>query len=625
MTAQYRIQVSIQCQDSENTAEFLKILEDRPRANYEHIAPGEAAIRAEWKGLPKCPSASQLLPLKRTRAHSFVVPEYQIALSMGWTRRRGSPLERYNKVFHEKNGQSSGLLRPRSEDAQQARYSITYQFNEGLTTRVKTVDGLHCPLCREQPKSLSRLLLHCSTFHDHFKFDLQDGDQTPASGASIVKKTISMTIAPQSYDRSTVKGPEEERCNWIAPERPFDVEAHVAGDDSWTGYARTKASRKRGRQNGAGLKDTQPLSAPRQVAKRPAPEEVLDLPQSKHKKHRVPEVPGVRFYHSLSKKAIEPGEDVSDSDASVDETWMIDIQCQALRELSINGEAQDFTIAFNCHLAREQSSSSILMKEAVVRFTRLHRRELQGVGWQRSFRKKLEQLLGAGVVNRATVTHCIQLIQAAKGDGGVEMVNGLSETSTPEPKGKGKEKANGALPNGMPNMNGVNGDVRRVPSTEPNGRVTPVTNGERKTKGRARWNTGGSSTIDRDVIQPSPLSANATPNGDETRDDDPNPLRFKASENPNIVNGSAQYPQANGLPTPATAEKKQANGIGTTPSAPGAGGGQMGFCVCGTSAKDARKAVTCANMKCARRDFHLQCVQLGKRVVGWKCRDCTGG
>lgn len=49
----------------------------------------------------------------------------------------------------------------------------------------------------------------------------------------------------------------------------------------------------------------------------------------------------------------------------------------------------------------------------------------------------------------------------------------------------------------------------------------------------------------------------------------------------------------------------------------------LGLCTCGRSAKDTRAAVICSNSKCARKDFHLACVGLERRQIGWKCAECA--
>lgn len=617
VTNSYNLEVSVQCRDSDDTADFLSELESQPRSKYEQILGSEGILRAVWDELPRCPDSGQLLPTKRSRGHSVINPEYGMELSMGWTRRRESPLQRYNKASAEWEMQNRQLLTPSSsEDAHQATtHVITYRFREGIATRVRKVDGLQCPLCRERSKTFSRLLLHCSTFHDHFRFDVDESQQETALDSSVVSKTILLSVSQQQhYEKITEQG-ADEGCNWVAPQRPFDLQAHLAGDDSWTGYTKPKVPKKRGRNAGAQFKDVNPVTAPRPVAKRPEPENVPDLPLKGRKNHVVPDVPGVRFYHTLSKKAIEPGEIVVDSDESVDEFWMMDVQRLALKELSINGAAQDFTMAFNRHLAREQSSSSVLMKEAVVRFTRLHRRELQHVGWQRPFRKKLEQLQNAGVINRLTVTHCVQLLQKDSRED-VEMTNGSAEQNFAKGSGSLDGQPNGVrhpMPNGL-GVNGVAGT--RTPSLEPGGRGTPITDRERKGKERVRWGVGGS--VSRGTEHNSPIVDHETPNGtSRSVKGKPDGVLTNGMhpDDPMDIDDQAAPPQINGFYSPANNDQTKGKEKEKQQ--------QGDLCVCGMSARDTRAAIICSNLKCTRKHFHLACVGLERRQNGWRCADCA--
>ena len=621
VTTCYNLEISVQCRDSDESADFLSELEGQPRARYEQIPGLEGILRASWDELPKCPASDQGLILKRTRGHSLISLDYRMELSMGWSRKRDSPLQRHNKAFLQTSDQNRQLMTPSSEDAEKAtKYVITYKFSEGLNTRVKKVEGLRCPLCKEQPTSFPRLLLHCSTFHDHFRFEVDLTEPDSGPDRAVISKTVLLSISPQQYEKAT-REDSDERCNWVAPRRPFDLRAHLAGDHSWTGHAKAKKSGRRGRQTAGPVKDTQPVSAPRPVISRPTPEQVPHLPFTGHKKHRVPDVPGVRFYHGLSKKAIEPGEMVADSDGSVDEFWMADIERQALKELDIHGAAQEFSIAFNRHLAREQSTSSVLVKEAIVRFTRLHRRELRDVEWQRAFRRKLEQLLGVGVIDRGTVTYCIQLLRTTDADGDVLMTNGVSEAGA-APTDTAEAVANGAAhkaPNGLRKPEQVNGTASRTPSLGPNGRGTPTTNGVRKGKERVRWGAGGSLSRDSPAAA-SPLINDTTPGGASPSINGTSMELPKTNGAMNIeTQPSSTHSQVIGTHTPSPRAKTNGNNTPHHQQQQGA----RGLCLCAKSAKDTRAAVICRNPKCLRKDFHLACVGLERREVGWKCKDCA--
>ncbi|KAB2579628.1 hypothetical protein DBV05_g1776 [Lasiodiplodia theobromae] len=45
-------------------------------------------------------------------------------------------------------------------------------------------------------------------------------------------------------------------------------------------------------------------------------------------------------------------------------------------------------------------------------------------------------------------------------------------------------------------------------------------------------------------------------------------------------------------------------------------------CTCGRVVDDDFEAISCANLDCRRREFHLDCVGLERRVPNWRCDDC---
>jgi len=46
-------------------------------------------------------------------------------------------------------------------------------------------------------------------------------------------------------------------------------------------------------------------------------------------------------------------------------------------------------------------------------------------------------------------------------------------------------------------------------------------------------------------------------------------------------------------------------------------------CICGTRAESGRGCFACDNPYCARGNFHLACVGLEQRQMGWRCGGCS--
>lgn len=413
LTTKYTLEVKIYCNDSEDTADFLGRLEDRPPAVYSEVLAKEGILKALWENLPECPPEGHLLGLKRAHGHKLLDLEYKLEISMGWTRKRESPLQRYNQKLAETQRADRQLPTPSASDdldKQLRKYVISYNFREGLIVKSTTVEGLYCPFCRnggEQP-NFHHLQLHLMLHHDHFEFE---ADQRHSQGSSEVRMTLWMSLSEKETgaDKPVVdRSPEEEKQNWIAPDRPFNIRDFVRGKDKWG--RQPKARTLSGKRKGGKDRDRDYITHTEHhpVLKRPALDDVQDLPQHSPKKRKVPDVPRVRFYHTSSKQVIEPGEEVAESDDYVDDSWLMQNQTHALEELGITGAAQEFTNAFNEYLAREQSDSSVLTREALVRFARRYHEELQDIKWQRQFRAKLNLLRGVGIISDDTVSHCVR-------------------------------------------------------------------------------------------------------------------------------------------------------------------------------------------------------------------------
>ena len=516
IAAKYVLQVTVQCRNSEDTAGFLSKLEGRYFSTYTNRPGNEGVLKSTWEDLPKCPVRGHLLTLKRAMGHKSLELDYKMEVSMGWSRKQDSVLEKCNRALDRAYAAKRQLPTPTtSEDMDKTpkKHVILWKYQHGLDIKSIRVEGLMCPLCedRREHRSFELLRFHCLTYHDHFKFD---EDAPTGQDPSTIHKTIWISLGDKQYER-TSKEESTERLNWIAPNRPFDVRAHLRGEDDWTGQGRAKASTKRGRLPREKEREPVPVLAPHSIRKRPAPDEVEDLPEHRPKKHRVPNVPGVQFYRKTSKQLLNPGDYVSESDDDIDESWLVESQDRALADLGITGASKDFTRAFHEHLAREQSDSSLLVREALVRFARSYSSALQDVGWQREFRAKLNQLRSAGIVGDETVTHCIHELQAKSG------VKGWGDETENVPRA-GAESDTAKISNGISrheisvasshhrvnselaeDMNGETAHARRSElasrrsvSVDVRTQDSFTTNGHLSTKERKRWLGGKMVSLD---------------------------------------------------------------------------------------------------------------------------------
>ena len=534
VTAKYVLEITIQCQDSDDTAEFLSRIEDKDSDSYNHAPGNEGILKASWENLPACPSEGDLMTLRRAKGHKSLEPDFKLEVAMGWIRKQESVLARYNKRQTEMRKPSRQLLTPSaSDDLDKAmrRYVITYNYRENLITRVFTIEGLFCPICPRdrEHSSFEHLVLHCGMYHDHFKFESEDA--TSEDDPSITRKNVLVCLAEKALEKQ-ITGGTNTQINWVAPRRPFDISAHVRGEDDWIGHRRAKTGTRRGRPLKDRERDYVPSVTPQPIRKRPAPDEVEDLPEQRPKKRQVPNVPDVSFYHSTSKQQMIHGEYVAESEDDIDESWLVQNQGHALEEMGINGAAKDFTRVFNQHLAREQSDSSILTREGLIRFARSRHNDLQDVEWQRQFRAKLNQLRDAGIIGDEIVKYCIRGLQTAP-----EVRNPVPEKSTPAELESGDEASR------------VTNGVRRL---------------EDGSRQRRIWK--GGKFVSRDSGE-APLQKSALLNGVA-----------------HVTNGTST-PYRDGIEDMRANE--QSDGLSKMKS--------TRVCLCGNSAKDTRGGIACAD------------------------------
>ena len=570
-TAKYTMEITVQCMHWDHSADLLSRLEGKESSSYQDTPGNEGVLKAIWEHLPECPADSQLMPLRRAQKHKSLELDYKMQAALGWTDRvQNSPLERYNKALTRAHKPKHQLPTPSaSEDLNKVakHYVMTYNFRDDLVTRTSTVEGLSCPICPDSREhaSFDRLQLHCLKYHDHFKFEETQDERS----STVVRKIVWISLGDEPDDsQKALDLDKDEWESWIAPNRPFNVSAIFRGDDSWADSgrtrgkgdrnypSRTKAKGQRGRPAKDKEKELPQLQEIHSMRKRPAPDDVEDLPERKPKKHRVPDVPGVNFYRTTSKQLLNPGDYMAESDDDVDESWLEQRQSRSLGELGLAGASKDFAKAFNQHLAREQSDSTVLMKEALVRFTRAHQAELQDVEWQRLFRTKLNELRADGVIGNDIVAHCLRGLRT------------VSMEKTPE----GEAVRAGAEREAS--------EARSGTSKHENG---VLTDGERK-----KWS--GGKFVPRASQQPSKNKTGLS-NGDTD-----SLKRDSANSMEGLVNGNV-------------ADHRQTN--------------LARVCSCGKSAAGASGGIFCAGPRCIRKDYHMACVGLERRINGWKCPDCS--
>lgn len=417
----YSLETSIRCLDSDDTCEFLAIVERRNAEKYQGAPASEGILRATWNGLPSCPQRSELLPVRRAQGHRSLELNHGMAMKMSWSKSKGSLLEMYNRRQSTKQQQQQLPTPNGSEDLEMVsppiEYRIRYTFLDSNKTRAQVLNGLHCIWCSAGNsqksdsaayKSLDRLMLHYATHHDHFRCEVND--RRTVENQELVNIMLSLVDRPASH--MTREKPATEEYSWVAPGRPFDIAAHVNGDQGWIAGARSKAKRGPGRPPRS-REDTEGSATSMPTVKinrqRPSVENVQDVPEPRKRKFSDPQVQGITFYHALSKQMIRTGETLSESEDEMYDDRLIHSQRQAFKQLGLSKAEAAFHEAFNRHMDAEQPSSTILLREAIVRFARKNCVSLVDAVWLGAFEAKLKHLQAHSIIGDDVVAFCLEM------------------------------------------------------------------------------------------------------------------------------------------------------------------------------------------------------------------------
>ncbi|KAI6897705.1 hypothetical protein KC318_g3698 [Hortaea werneckii] len=431
---------------------------------------------------------------------------------MGWSKNQGSPLEMYNR--RQSTKQQQQLPTPSgSEDLEMVspptEYRIRYTFLDFNKTRAQVHNGLHCIWCSAGNsqklaayKSLDRLMLHYATHHDHFRCEVND--RRTVENQELVNVMLSLADRPASH--MTREKPATEEYSWVAPRRPFDIAAHVNGDQSWIAGARSKAKRGPGRPPRS-REDTEASATSMPTVKvnrkRPSVENVQDVPEQRKRKFSDPQVQGITFYHALSKQRIRSGETLSESEDELYDDRLIHSQRQAFKQLGLSKAEAAFHEAFNRHMDAEQPSSTILLREAIVRFARKNCVSLVDAVWLSAFEAKLKHLQAHRVIGDDVVAFCLEMrptIQQRRKYGHHDALNADSENGGID--GDGDTEMEDSVMQASPpeRHRGPNGRFMRSPNAKSGLEDASSTNAvaDRRQEKARKW-TGGDA--DREIVQ----------------------------------------------------------------------------------------------------------------------------
>ncbi|KAI4724501.1 hypothetical protein E4T49_07791 [Aureobasidium sp. EXF-10728] len=429
--SQVTLSLTVDCFDSEDASQLFSKL-DLTTGSGTILPPEQAQLRASWTQLSASPVPSGRTlfrcrhdPEDQSKQLSFESVDYLLKADISWTpvvKSRGTPLAMCNHVMRMIESMDIPQ-RPRSTRNTQICH-ITYVFDGGsLGSRTIALTQFSCVFCpgRSPHPTFDRLHFHYLSFHDHFTFKVH---KTAATDSKSVIRTIQMDLSAPRYERASDNVRDEREITWVKPQTPFDLQEYLSegGYNTWAsgkqlplktfpktvkpgcmskGVARPKAPPANG-QSRLIQSDRQPKRGP--------PEEVREMPSRKRQRYEVPDIPDVTIFRAESKREVEPGEVLSESDAEPDDSWLrVKHRVEGFPQLT--GAAREFAILFDDNLQEEATSlANKHVCEFVVRFVRRFVVRLRQPHLLQEFKAKLGELNARNLIPDNYVEYCLGLV-----------------------------------------------------------------------------------------------------------------------------------------------------------------------------------------------------------------------
>jgi hypothetical protein len=325
--------------------------------------------------------------------------------------------------------------------------------------REASLDGYSCLACRRREyQSLTDLLFHLSTYHFKYKYTVEDEeqeeDENPISGDPqiIVIKIDVADPEKKKPLKKTFKNPDTE-IDWVAPSRPFDVDAFLNGDHTWTGQGHKKPVKgPRPLLNGTST-STSALNK-RKVGFTPA-EEVQEIPVPERKRCKV--IPSrtrnnTAFFRSVSHRPMRLSESpLSESDDDMDDSWIRDKHRERIQEHEDLIDAEkEFLVRWDMHVMAEHYPHGRYISDSLVRFVRKEKIWLRQSDMWRELQKLIAELKAHDVVDAKVATGCFKILwndetaESCANAGGIPAANGIpvdAETVGNGDRGPGRPDA----------------------------------------------------------------------------------------------------------------------------------------------------------------------------------------
>ncbi|KAF2261672.1 hypothetical protein CC78DRAFT_570383 [Lojkania enalia] len=393
----YMMMVAINFKDSTQSEDFYSHIDLQDKNEDERPATRLLARCPNIINVTETRPLLQLCYKRGKEAGSEASLNYGVSLSMDWgTSSDFSILATINQRAKAGLRDRQHRLPPREINPSIPKPEITWVTPEHTLKRSR-VECIHCLL---QFSRVSELRVHLHSCHHHFKYMF------------VNEKTTASTIYWKIVSREARK--EVNQCAHSETSKPQDVPICAAsisfdevsllnqGDEDREQAARLQkqATSLITKSTSDGISQTKHL------------DDVKPMPLKRKRKYRVPKAPdGITFFRTASKRPLEEGEYLSESDDDVDEEWLrLRKRHIIMNDLRIPEPAKRLLFELDEHIRKEQLNGDAHLGDAIVRFARTKGDYLWENDLVTEFKKKIDELLEDRLISADFHAGCVDIV-----------------------------------------------------------------------------------------------------------------------------------------------------------------------------------------------------------------------
>lgn len=321
---------------------------------------------------------------------------------------------------------------------------VTYGFGRAGAAELgikqqTSVPGFMCPFCNLHEASIEDLRLHLHTNHSSFKFSLRRANSSRIGFFVELAKT-----SPRSSPADRTK--TFQLCK---PLTLFDLDKFLAGDQSWV-KAREGPQHNHFPEHLNDQFHESSLSSSSHDSRHSSPntpndtDDVVDLdhgPQKKPIPRKIFYVPQTSkpLFDTNTKRILEPGEEIPDSDDEKDEAWLHQKHRDIINDFTdLTEDEKEYITRWNPFIVEAHLTCEKYLPDACVRFAQANAAWIMERKSRRvEFGKQMETFIVRGVVEQQCLDKCMDMLKAAGrrrieiGKGDAEMEDGEGKPISP--------------------------------------------------------------------------------------------------------------------------------------------------------------------------------------------------